>query len=219
MLKSGNLFLIYQTWWCLRRNNWEYINSTGHSAWISWKGLREQTEHHAGILIERKREQGYETKSEVWWEGKHRHKSFIPEKHEKLLAISISLLNDNKTQGTCGLITHSKVNKKLYSSRVETLYQTGLLLAIRVCLISTNQFQACLVQGLYLGRMKFLRVKRPYSCSLHKQVVGMVISIQHYHGNSIDSNHGNGTQLNKDFNVLNPYLPIGNYSYQFLKLS
>ena len=28
-----------------------------------------------------------------------------------------------------------------------------------------------------------------------------VISIQHYHGNIIYSNHGNGTQQNKDFKV------------------
>ena len=51
---------------------------------------------------------------------------------------------------------------KLYSSKVETLYQVGLLLAIMGCLPSANQYQACLVQSFY-GRIQFLHVERPYN--------------------------------------------------------
>ena len=52
---------------------------------------------------------------------------------------------------------------KLQSSKVETWYQAGLLLVGVSYLPSANQNQACLVQEFYLGRIKFLRVKRPYN--------------------------------------------------------
>ena len=43
-----------------------------------------------------------------------------------------------------------------------TLKKTVLLLASRVCLPSANQYQVCVVQGFFLGRIKFLHVEKPY---------------------------------------------------------
>ena len=73
---------------------------------------------------------------------------------------------------------------KLYSSKRETVYQAGLLMASRVCLSSANQYQACLVQGFQLGRIKFLYVKRPYVLQVLKRSQNaqclVAISLRYY---------------------------------------
>ena len=63
--------------------------------------------------------------------------------------------------------------QKLYSSKVVTLYQAGLLLGGGREINPANQQEACLVEGFYLGRIKFLHIERP--CYLHFSIIEFCI--------------------------------------------